>query len=128
MESYRISIKSSVARELEALPALKDRHRAMAIISGLSSNPRPEGSRKLADAADVFRSRFGSNRILYTVNDHVRVVAVFEIARRGEAHHFLAERGPTTGAPDPVSPLLIRNGRVPPHPSQTRKPRRSRHD
>lgn len=87
MESYRISIKSSVARELEALPTLKDRHRATAIISGLSSNPRPEGSRKLAGAADAFRSRFGSHRILYTVNDRVRVVAVFEIARRGEFHH-----------------------------------------
>ena len=63
MESYSVSIKPSAAKELEALPTLKDRQRATAIIRGLSANPRPQGSLKLAGAPDAYRIRFGSYRI-----------------------------------------------------------------
>lgn len=86
MESYSVSIKPSAAKELEALPALKDRQRATVLIRGLSVNPRPPGSLKLAGAADAYRIRFGPYRILYTVSDRVRIVAVFEIAHRREAY------------------------------------------
>ena len=86
MESYSVSIKPSAAKELEALPTLKDRRRATALIRGLSSNPRPQGSLKLAGASDAYRIRFGSFRILYTVSDRVRIVAVIRIAHRREAY------------------------------------------
>ena len=86
MESYSVSIKPSAAKELEALPTLKDRQRATAIIRGLSENPRPQGSLKLAAASDAYRIRFGSYRILYTVSDRVRVVAVIKVAHRREVY------------------------------------------
>lgn len=86
MESYSVSIKASAAKELEALPTLRDRQRATAIIRDLSANPRPQGSLKVAGAPDAYRIRFGSYRILYTVSDRVRVVAVIKIAHRREAY------------------------------------------
>ena len=86
MDSYSLSIKPSAARELEALPTLKDRQRATAIIRGLASDPRPHGSLKLAGAPDAYRIRFGSYRILYTVSDRVRIVAVIRVAHRSEAY------------------------------------------
>ena len=86
MESYSVSIKASAAKELEALPTLKDRQRATAIVRGLGANPRPQGSLKLAGATDAYRIRFGSYRILYTVSDRVRIVAVIKIAHRREAY------------------------------------------
>ena len=86
MESYSVSIKPSAAKELEALPTLKDRQRATTIIRGLSLNPRPQGSLKLAGASDSYRIRFGSYRILYTVSDRVRVVAVIRVAHRRQAY------------------------------------------
>lgn len=86
MESYKVSIKPSAAKELEALPTLKDRQRATAIIRDLSENPRPRGSLKLAGASDAYRIRFGSYRILYNVSDRVRIVAVIRIAHRREAY------------------------------------------
>ena len=61
---------------------LEDRRRATAIIRGLSENPRPRGSLKLAGASDAYRIRFGSYRILYTVSDRVRIVAVVKVAHR----------------------------------------------
>ena len=86
MESYSVSIKPSAAKELAALPTIKERQRATAIIRGLSGNPRPQGSLKLAGAPDAYRIRFGSYRILYTVSDRVRIVTVIKIAHRREAY------------------------------------------
>jgi mRNA interferase RelE/StbE len=86
VESYKVSIKPSAAKELEALPGLKDRQRATSLIRGLAANPRPQGSLKLAGATDAYRIRFGSYRILYTVSDRVRIVAVIKIAHRREAY------------------------------------------
>ena len=86
MESYSVSIKASAAKELEALPTLKDRQRATTIVRGLAANPRPHGSLKLAGTTDAYRIRFGSYRILYTVSDRVRIVAVIKISHRREAY------------------------------------------
>ncbi len=86
MESYSVSIEPSAAKELGALPRLKDRQRATAIIRGLSADPRPRDSLKLAGASDEYRVRFGSYCSLYTVSDRVRIVAVIEIAHRREAY------------------------------------------
>ncbi len=86
MESYSISIKASAAKELEALPTLKDRQRAASLIRSLGSNPRPQGSLKLAGAADTYRIRFGHYRILYAVSDRVRIVSIIRVAHRREAY------------------------------------------
>ena len=86
MESYRVSIKASAAKELEALPTLKDRQRAVALIRGLSTEPRPQTCIKLAGTSDTYRVRFGSHRILYSISDRVRVVSIERIAHRREAY------------------------------------------
>ena len=86
MESYKVSIKASAAKELEALPTLKDRQRAVALIRGLGTEPRPHGCLKLAGATDAYRVRFGHYRILYSISDRVRVVSIERIAHRREAY------------------------------------------
>ena len=86
MESYSVSIKASAAKELEALPTLKDRQRATSLIRRLGSNPRPQGSLKLAGAADTYRIRFGHYRIFYAVSDRVRIVSIIRVAHRREAY------------------------------------------
>lgn len=86
MESYSLSIKPSAAKELETLPTLKDRQRAVSIIRGLAQDPRPHGSIKLAGSVDSYRIRFGRYRILYSVSDHVRVVSIERVAHRREAY------------------------------------------
>lgn len=86
MESYSVTIKSSAAKELEALPTLKDRQRAVTIIRGLARDPRPQGSIKLAGSVNSYRIRFGRYRILYAVSDAIRVVSIERIAHRREAN------------------------------------------
>jgi mRNA interferase RelE/StbE len=86
VESYKLSIKPSAAKELEALPTLALRRRAVAVIHGLALEPRPQGSIKLAGSVNSYRVRFGRYRIPYSVSDHIRIVSVERIAHRKEAY------------------------------------------
>jgi len=61
--SYRLLIKPSAVKELEALPG-KDRRRLVARLQKLSVDARPPGSERLS-GHDLHRIRPGNYRILY---------------------------------------------------------------
>jgi len=80
--SYRLLIKPSAVKELEALPH-KNRLRVVSRIQRLSGNPRPPGCEKLL-AEDLYRVRQGDYRILYSVNDAELLVVIIKIGHRRE--------------------------------------------
>jgi mRNA interferase RelE/StbE len=82
--SYRIEIKRSAVKELEAIPA-KDRRRIATKIQALASNPRPAGCEKLS-GHDKYRIRQGNYRILYRIEDDVLVVTVIKIGDRRDVY------------------------------------------
>ncbi len=84
MASYRIEIKRSAVKELEAVPA-KDRRRITTKIQALAGNPRPAGCEKLS-GHDKYRIRQGNYRILYTIADDVLVVTVIKIGDRRDVY------------------------------------------
>ena len=84
MESYRLLIKPSAIKELEAAPT-KDRRRIATRIQALATEPRPAGSEKLT-GHDLYRVRQGDYRVVYEVSDAQRTVAVFKIGHRREAY------------------------------------------
>lgn len=84
MASYRLLIKPSAAKEIEALPK-KDRLRVIDRIQALSENPRPPGSEKLS-GHDKYRVRQGLYRIVYSVSDEEVVVCVVRVAHRREVY------------------------------------------
>ncbi len=84
MASYRIEIKRSAVKELEAVPA-KDRRRITTKIQALAGNPRPAGCEKLS-GHDKYRIRQGNYRILYTIEDDVLVVTVIRIGDRRDVY------------------------------------------
>ena len=84
MESYRVLIKPSAAKELEAIPK-KDRTRIAAKIATLAGNPRPAGSEKLS-AQEEFRVRQGRYRVIYSIADTEKTVLVVKVAHRREAY------------------------------------------
>ncbi len=55
-------------------------------ISGLASEPRPVGVKKLAGYANLFRIRVGDWRIIYAIEDDKLIVLVLEISTRGGAY------------------------------------------
>lgn len=84
MASYRLSIKPSAAKEIEALPKT-DRIRVIKRIKGLSENPRPPGCEKLS-GNDKYRVRQGQYRIVYSISDEELVVLVVKVATRRDVY------------------------------------------
>ena len=84
MASYRLSIKPSAAKEIDALPK-NDRIRVIKRIKGLSENPRPPGCEKLS-GNDKYRVRQGQYRIVYSISDEELVVLVVKVANRKEVY------------------------------------------
>jgi len=79
---YRLLIKTSAAKELEAVGAKADRQRIVERIHALAASPRAHGSEKLAGYADRYRVRQGSYRIIYLIDDGRREVTIFKIGHR----------------------------------------------
>ena len=84
MASYRVLIKRSAAKELEAVP-MKDRRRLAKRIAGLGEDPRPIGVQKLS-GEEKYRLRQGDYRILYEIVDRDLIVTVVRIGHRGEVY------------------------------------------
>ncbi|HKO36419.1 MAG TPA: type II toxin-antitoxin system RelE/ParE family toxin [Pyrinomonadaceae bacterium] len=86
MASYKILIKKSAAKELEAVAGKKDRERIAQRILGLAENPRPVGVEKLSGTAEKYRIRQGNFRILYEIQDDVLIVYIVRIGDRKEVY------------------------------------------
>ena len=84
MASYRLLIKASAAREVEALPR-KDRTRVVDRIRRLAVDPRPPRSERLS-SEEKYRIRQGNYRILYSVDDADACVLVVKIAHRRDVY------------------------------------------
>lgn len=84
MASYRLLIKTSAAKELEAIPK-KDRRRLATRIEELCENPRPPGCEKLS-GHDLFRIRQGNYRVLYSVEDRDLVILVIRVGHRRDVY------------------------------------------
>lgn len=84
MASYRLFIKASAAKELEALPA-RDRKRVATRIARLASDPRPPGAEKLS-GHEKFRLRQGAYRVLYAIADDDTSVVIVKIGHRRDVY------------------------------------------
>ena len=84
MESYKIVIKKSAAKELEKLPK-KDRARVIERVRGLANDPRPSGCKKLS-AQEKYRIRQGDYRILYQIIDDEVLVVVVKVGHRRDVY------------------------------------------
>jgi mRNA interferase RelE/StbE len=84
--SYRVLIKASAAKEIEAVDPKKDRQRIVAAIRSLADDPRPSGCEKLAGEDDRYRIRVGRYRIIYSVGDGELLVVVVRVGHRKDVY------------------------------------------
>ena len=85
MEKYRILIKPSAAKEIEAIPTKKDRQRIVHRIQQLAVDPRPSGVQKLS-GHDRYRIRQGSYRIIYGIEHDELIVYVVKVGHRKDVY------------------------------------------
>ena len=86
MASYRVLIKPSAAKEIEAVDAKRDRQRIVSKVLALAEEPRPTGCEKLAGENDQYRVRVGRYRIVYSIADDELVVLVVRVAHRKDVY------------------------------------------
>ena len=84
MAKYKILLKASAARELEALPK-PDRLRIIERIKSLADNPRQMECEKLT-GEEKYRIRQGVYRILYEIHDDIITVVAVKIGNRREVY------------------------------------------
>ena len=92
MASYRVLIKPSAAREIEAVDQKKGRQRLVASIRALADEPRPIGSEKLSGQCDRYRIRLGRYRVVYSIADDDLVVLAVRVADRKDIYRQAAQR------------------------------------
>ena len=86
MAEYRILIKSSAAKEIDAVDAKTERQRIIARIRALAREPRAQGSEKLAVYSDRYRVRQGRFRIIYLIDDQRSEVTIFKVGHRKDVY------------------------------------------
>jgi len=85
MALYAVSFRRSAEKDLRKLDAALQR-RVLHAIEELADDPRPPGCRKMQGGEDAFRIRLGDYRVIYTVDDSVKIVAVERIRHRREVY------------------------------------------
>ena len=86
MAEYRLQIKSSAAKEIDAVDSKADRLRIVDRIGALRTDPRPYGSEKLAGYDDRYRVRQGRFRIVYLIIDARREITIFKVGHRKDVY------------------------------------------
>lgn len=84
---YHVEVELSAARTLTRM-ARGDRQSLRRInkaIEGLKTDPHPAASTKLVGSTG-FRLRVGDYRVIYEVNDTVRVVTITKVGHRSDVY------------------------------------------
>ena len=83
---YNISINSTALKELGKLPKAMAKKAGKAIDS-LAEEPRPVGVKKLRGIdEDLYRIRFGDYRIIYSIEDEIKIVDIRRIGHRKDIY------------------------------------------
>lgn len=85
MGSYKVFIKPSAVKEIEAIPQKKVRQQIVNRIQTFSQDPRPPGTKKLS-GHDRYRVRHGVYRIVYAVEDDARTVTIVKVGHRKDIY------------------------------------------
>ncbi len=86
MAGYRLLVKPSAAKEIEAIGTKRDRQRVVTRIQSLAGDPRPSGCEKLAGPSNLFRVRQGEYRVVYAIDDSRSTVDVVKVGHRSEVY------------------------------------------
>ena len=83
---YEIRIRKQALKEIEKLPIKKSIEVSKAIDS-LAENPRPAGSKKLKGQKEIiWRIRVGDFRILYIIDDKIKIVEIRKVGDRKDIY------------------------------------------
>ncbi len=80
--AYKVEIHQAARKQILSFPR-EVQERIALVIDSLAQNPRPFGCKKLRDT-ELWRTRVGKYRIIYTIEDNTKLVQVLKVATRRE--------------------------------------------
>ena len=87
---YSVGITPKAIKAIKKLPK-SDQRSIVKALDSLTHDPRPKGIEKLRENPAFFRLRQGNYRIVYTVDDKEKVVAIALVRHRSEAYKNLSD-------------------------------------
>ena len=84
-DAYQIVVSTSAQREIRKLHN-SELKRILSAIASLSIVPRPVGCKKLVASGNTYRIRIGDYRVLYLIEDSIRIVEISSVKHRREAY------------------------------------------
>ena len=84
MGSYRVRFTKSAEKDLRRI----EKSRVFSVmekIEALSVNPRLEGTKKLVGSDAAYRLRVGDYRVIYTIDDGIKIVQIDRVRHRKDA-------------------------------------------
>ena len=83
--AWEVRFKPSALREFRDLPG-NVQARVGRRLDSLVADPRLPGAQKLEGGEDFYRVRAGDYRVVYAIDDAVRVVFIVKIGHRGDVY------------------------------------------
>ena len=82
---YEVLVKRNVTKKIRSIPKPYIA-KVYAAFKELAKHPRPSGSKKLKGKTETYRLRIGIYRIIYTIDDVVRIVHIERLLHRQEGY------------------------------------------
>lgn len=82
---YQITFKKSALKELSDISKPYNQNIAIAI-DKLAETPRPDGVKKIKGEENAYRIRIGDYRVIYTIEDVIKIVEIQRIRHRKDAY------------------------------------------
>ena len=82
---YSIQIRRKALKEIKSLPS-PYKQKIITAIEELANNPRPIGCRKLKANEELYRIRVGDYRVLYNVEDKIKIVEITKAGHRKDIY------------------------------------------
>ncbi len=83
--AYRVLVSRRVRKQLSRIDR-SNQLRIRAALDLLATEPRPPKCVALSGVESTYRVRVGDYRILYSIHDEIRVIAVIRVGHRREAY------------------------------------------
>ncbi len=84
-QTYSVQIEKLAWDELMAIPE-RMRERIFAALEALETEPRHARVTKLSGYDDLYRIRVGDYRIIYSIEDQVKIVLVEKVGHRSDVY------------------------------------------
>ena len=88
MKKYSVVLTRSAEKSLSKLPNSVTKS-IVSILVSLETNPRPAGCKKLKGYKNYWRVRYGDYRIIYSIEEVILLVDVYEIGHRKDIYDQL---------------------------------------